>query len=61
MSWLLNYLYSFAYPNLYIKCGFCLSFVLKSQFTAGQCDKCKEQQIKEEYQKLVEHAEPNQQ
>ena len=57
---LLNYLYSFAYPKLYVKCKVCLSFVLKSQYTAGLCDYCKEKQIKEEYLKLVEQVEPNQ-
>ena len=56
--WFLNLLYSIVYPNLYIKCYFCMSFVLKSQFTAGQCDSCKDKE--EKYQKLIEENEPNQ-
>ena len=48
------YFNSFFYPNLYVQCSVCLKYVLKSKVAYLKCEDCKEKEVEELSQKILE-------
>ena len=48
------YFHSFFYPELYIKCCICLSYVLKSKVAYRTCDDCKKIEEDKLAKKIIE-------